>query len=423
MARARKGENDSRTEAAGTAGDDAANAGTREESPALVIEESQSTEWQPEAPASEPAESPSPEPVPPSASPRPRRGGFLPTVLGGAIAAGIGFGTAVYILPRVWVPEAPVADLDALRTSIAEQAARLDGLSATVETGAAESELADLSARVAALDDRSAAGLADLGDAVAGLDPRLASTAARIDDLEARIAALEKRPVEGGAASATALEAFGREMETLRAEMAAQKSALSEAEASLAEEASRAVENVRAAATEADRLRVAAEETARRATARAALGRIDAALTAGGALDPALAELRGAGFEIPPPLAEQGQGVPTLDALRTAFPGAARDALAASLRETAAGTTWDRFLAFLRTQSGARSLAPRDGQDPDAILSRAEAALQAGDLAGAIAEIGGLPAEGQARMAEWVALANRRISATAAAATLAAELQ
>ena len=142
-----------------------------------------------------------------------------------------------------------------------------------------------------------------------------------------------------------------------------------------------------------------------------------------GALDPALADLRDAGVAIPPPLAEQGQGVPTLEALRTAFPDAARDALAASLKETAAGDTWERLLAFLRTQSGARSLTPREGTDPDAILSRAEAALAAGDLAGSISEIGGLPAEGQARMTEWVALASRRISATEAAAALAAELQ
>ena len=148
-----------------------------------------------------------------------------------------------------------------------------------------------------------------------------------------------------------------------------------------------------------------------------------AALMAGGALDPALADLRDAGVAIPPPLAEQGQGVPTLEALRTAFPDAARDALAASLKETAAGDTWERLLAFLRTQSGARSLTPREGTDPDAILSRAEAALAAGDLAGSISEIGGLPAEGQARMPEGVALASRRISAPEAAAALAAELQ
>ena len=113
----------------------------------------------------------------------------------------------------------------------------------------------------------------------------------------------------------------------------------------------------------------------------------------------------------------------SVEALRAAFPPAARDALAASLRETASGSLWDRTLAFLQTQSGARSLAPREGTDPDAILSRAEAALAAGDLEAAITEIGALPADGQARMTEWVALANRRIAATAAAAALAAELK
>ncbi len=126
---------------------------------------------------------------------------------------------------------------------------------------------------------------------------------------------------------------------------------------------------------------------------------------------------------MPPALAEQGQGVPTLEALRAAFAPAARAALAASLKQTAGGSLWDRSLAFLRTQSGARSLTPREGADPDAVLSRAEAALAAGDPGASIAAIAALPTDGQARMAEWVALAKRRIAATAAAAALAAELE
>ncbi|MCB2126758.1 MAG: hypothetical protein H6897_13185 [Rhodobacteraceae bacterium] len=428
MARARKGEGKAETEApealaSEAASEDALDPGAREEASVTAPEDAEPTGWDTSAPEAKPEEEPSHQAPPQSESSRPRRGGLLPLVLGGAIAAGLGFGTALYVLPRYWVPEAPTAELDALKNSIAEQAARIDSLSTLIEAANSDAKVADLSAAVAALDAKSASGLADFGDMVAGLDSRVASAATRLDDVEARISALEKRPVAGGAASATALEAFGREMDTLRAQMAAQNSALSEARATLAEEANRAVESVRAAAAEAARIRTESEAAARRATARAALDRIDAALMAGGALDPALADLRDAGVAIPPPLAEQGQGVPTLEALRTAFPDAARDALAASLKETAAGDTWERLLAFLRTQSGARSLTPREGTDPDAILSRAEAALAAGDLAGSISEIGGLPAEGQARMTEWVALASRRISATEAAAALAAELQ
>lgn len=352
-----------------------------------------------------------------------RRGGFLPTMLGGAVAAGMGFGAAIYVLPRVWTPPAQTGELEAVKGALAEQTGRIDSLSATVGSAATQAALADLAAAQSALGEKSAADLATLSETLGELDARLAETTARIDGLEARVAGLEKRPVSGGAASATALEAFGREMEALRSEMSAQKERLAEAQAAIAAEAARASERIEAAAAEADKLRAEAEATARKATIRAALGRIEAALKAGGPLDPALADLRGVGVEIPPALAEQGQGVPTLDALRAAFPPAARDALAASLRETAGGSAWERLFAFLRTQSGARSLTPREGSDPDAVLSRAEAALAAGDLSAALDEIGALPAGGQARMAEWAALARRRIDATAATTALAAEVQ
>lgn len=362
---------------------------------------------------------PEPRPVPE----RSRRGGFFPTVLGGAVAAGLGFGAAVYVLPRVWTPEVPTAEVDALKAGLSQQSARLDDLSKAVESGPTAASVADLSTALTAAREDAASRVATLGDTLETLDARLVALSERIDGMEVRLSELEKRPVQGGAASALALEAFGREMEALRSEMATQKAAFAEAQSRVAEEATRATENVRAAAAEADRLRAEAEQTARQSLARAAFGRIEAALTAGGALDPALADLRAAGVDIPPALSEQGQGVPTLDALRAAFPPAARSALAVSLRETAEGSMWNRLLAFLRTQSGARSLSPRDGADPDAVLSRAEAALSAGDLAAAIAELDSLPADGQARMAEWTALAKRRIAATEAAAALAAELK
>lgn len=367
---------------------------------------------------------PSPESAP-AAAPRPRarRGGFVPMLLGGAIAAGLGFGAATYVMPQLGLSGAPAADVATLKDGLARQATEIETLSKSVSSRPADPAVAELAKALEEERGKTATSLAALNDTLAGLDARLADTAARLETLEPRLAALEKRPVEGGAASATALDAFGREMAALRTEMAAQKTALAEAQSQVGEEAARATESVKAAAAEAEKLRAEAEETARHATARAAVGRIEAALSAGGALAPALADLDAAGVTVPPALAEQAQGVPTLDALREAFPPAARDALAVSLKETAAGSGWDRVFAFLRTQSGARSLTPREGTDPDAVLSRAEAALGAGDLSATIAEIGALPAGGQARMAEWVALAQRRIAATEAAAALAAEVK
>ncbi|MGC1487099.1 MAG: hypothetical protein WA784_04835, partial [Albidovulum sp.] len=71
----------------------------------------------------------------------------------------------------------------------------------------------------------------------------------------------------------------------------------------------------------------------------------------------------------------------------------------------------------------ARSLTPRAGEDPDAILSRAEAALGTGDLKTALVEIATLPEAGRARLAEWTGLAERRLAAAAAIAALAADME
>jgi acyl-CoA synthetase (AMP-forming)/AMP-acid ligase II len=82
----------------------------------------------------------------------------------------------------------------------------------------------------------------------------------------------------------------------------------------------------------------------------------------------------------------------------------------------------DRVGNFLRSQTGARSLAERQGTDPDAILSRAEARVAQGDVSGALSEIATLAPEGQAAMADWVAAAEARVSAIEAADALAAAL-
>ena len=58
--------------------------------------------------------------------------------------------------------------------------------------------------------------------------------------------------------------------------------------------------------------------------------------------------------------------------------------------------------AFLRTQMQARSLTPQEGSTPDAVLSRAEAALGGGDVAATLAELDALPAEGRAAMQGWI---------------------
>jgi hypothetical protein len=77
---------------------------------------------------------------------------------------------------------------------------------------------------------------------------------------------------------------------------------------------------------------------------------------------------------------------------------------------------------FLTRSLGVRSVAPREGNDPDAVLSRAEAAVNAGDLSAALNELDTLPEEAQAVMADWRAAADARVSARTAADALAQRL-
>ncbi|PJE34836.1 hypothetical protein CVM52_20190, partial [Pseudooceanicola lipolyticus] len=67
---------------------------------------------------------------------------------------------------------------------------------------------------------------------------------------------------------------------------------------------------------------------------------------------------------------------------------------------------------------GARSVEPRAGDDPDAILSRAEAAVSTGQLQQALDELAALPDAAKPALADWIDSAQRRIAAKQAATAL-----
>ena len=152
----------------------------------------------------------------------------------------------------------------------------------------------------------------------------------------------------------------------------------------------------------------AAAESTRRAEAVAAVAALQSALDRGVTPEEARQTLEGAGLEAPEALTRD---VPSLDSLQASFPEAARAALRASLRgDSAAGqdsASGDGNLLtnFLRAQTGARSVEAREGSDPDAILSRADEAVQAGRIADAVTEIEALSDNARAApaMAEWLA--------------------
>ena len=72
---------------------------------------------------------------------------------------------------------------------------------------------------------------------------------------------------------------------------------------------------------------------------------------------------------------------------------------------------------------GARSVTPQEGEGPDAVLSRAEAAVAAGKLQEALNDLSALPETARNALSRWEAAANARVAAVTAAADLAQSLQ
>lgn len=334
----------------------------------------------------------------PDSKPEPRRSGLAGALLGGALAAGAGFCVAQFV-PQGW----PIADTSALESRLAAQ----------------ETEIAGLKAALAALpapDPTLGARLDAVTQAVADL-PSPPDTA----DLASRIAALEALPTGNG--NGPSLAEFAAQSEALRAlqtEVAALRASGGAVPANVEALVTQAEQRLKDAEAQAATLKAEAEALTRAATSRAALGRVQAALESGVPFATALPDL---GLEVPAVLAAAAEtGIPTLTALQTAFPDAARAALEAALRANM-GESWsERVGSFLRSQTGVRSLTPREGSDPDAILSRAEAALATGDLQAALAELTALPPEAAEQMAGWRGLAEQRRAAIAAVADIAATL-
>nr|WP_283254953.1 mitofilin family membrane protein [Marivita sp. GX14005] len=154
------------------------------------------------------------------------------------------------------------------------------------------------------------------------------------------------------------------------------------------------------------------------------MAEITAALETGTGFEDAVDVLGSNGVEVPEPLTANAEtGVATQGALIEAFPDAARDALAeARALQTDGASGTSRVTSFLANQLGARSVEPRDGDDPDAVLSRAEAAVRAGNLQTALDEIATLPEEAQAALADWAERAQTRLETKNAADTLVQRL-
>lgn len=406
--------------------EDTAEAASSDPAPAEAVLDapaSEDTDATPDT-ATEPVEVPRPTDEPRRDPPPPVRSGsgFFGFVTGGILAAVIGFAAARYVLPEDWPVAGGSSDRAALEQQVADQAAtiaalgeEIDALRAapppapSVAPEALDALRDDLATRMADTQTALDQGLRDIGDRIAGLDARLSE--------------VEKRPVDGGGVSEAAIAAYTRELDALKAELEAQRAATADLAGSFDARAAEAEARLAEAQAQAAEMRAAAEAESAAASLRAALGQVQAALETGSPFAGPLDDLTAAGVTVPDPLASvAADGAPTLAALQRSFPEAARAAIEASVRANMGDSWTDRAAAFFQVQTGARSLTPRDGSDPDAILSRAEAALADGQIQTALDEVATLPPEGQDAMADWAAQARARLAAIDAAAALAADL-
>lgn len=324
----------------------------------------------------------------PATTQQPAKGpGAFALILGGVAAGAIGFAAAYLGLAQT----EPVRD-EALASEVIDLGQRVDDQAGTIES---------LSEKVGGIANTDDSALEAQIEALGTLSERVAQAEDTLDAIDARLRDVEQRPVTESADPA-AIAAYEAELDAARQELAAQRA------------------DLQALIEQAMNTETAADEAAVAAMQRAAISRILAALDNGAGFAGAVTELQDTGVEVPEILVSTAEsGVVTLSSLQESFPEAARAALDASRDVSGEGTG---LSGFLRNQLGARSLEPREGDDPDAVLSRAEAAIRDGRLQDALAELEALPEEGRAELSDWTGRATERREALGAAQSLSETL-
>lgn len=262
-----------------------------------------------------------------TATPRGRRGGgFVPAMLGGVVAAVLGFAAARSdlldpLLPAPWRSVDFGAEIAGLKSTVADQARAL----ADLQAGLAAIDMPDLTpvnAELAALKQ----ALADQRGELTGLGQRQTAQHDMLTRIDERLTALEKRPIEQGV-SKEAIAAYERELAKLQQAIADQRS-----------QVELLVGEATAMKAEAARAEAEAQRSAELARQRTTLAQICAALDAGAPYADLLASLSAAGVTVPGALtASAADGVATMAALRASFPDAARAALASARSADPAG--------------------------------------------------------------------------------------
>ena len=117
------------------------------------------------------------------------------------------------------------------------------------------------------------------------------------------------------------------------------------------------------------------------------------------------------------PLRPVADGGSTDSALAASFHAVAPKVLAAASQGEQGGVV-DRFLAHLHSLVQVRDLNETAGDDPPALLSQIEALSRRGDIGGALAAFSKLPAPARQAAGDWLTLARTRQAADAALQTI-----
>ncbi|KAB6716619.1 MULTISPECIES: hypothetical protein [Roseobacteraceae] len=304
-----------------------------------------------------------------------KRGGLVPTLLGGVICVALGYAGAQFIKPEGW--PFPGANTDELAQQLTDLSAQLADLKSSTQdqiaaTHSAQDRLkSEIEAQIAAIDP---------GQAIQPLQDQLSN-------FESRLTEFEARPVAEAVVSPEATAAYERQ--------------LAEMQNLLTDEIAR---------LEAAKAQSAAEEKA--ATAATQKARLQRLVDAGDPFASVLYELE---EDAPAALKEAAQnGIASVTELQDTYPDAARAALMSASRAAYEAGEQGWFDTALQTQLGLRSTKPKEGDDADAILSRAEDAVRKGQFASAITTLEALPEAGQAEMQPWIEQAQKRVDVMAA---------
>ncbi len=309
-----------------------------------------------------------------------KSGGFWPLFLGGVVAALLGFVAGKTEVMDQFIPPS--------WRSTAENVETTDRLASMDQT------VSQLRGEIDELRGQIPGAPEDNSEALNGFTTSMNALSASVDELETRVSALEQRPEPAPDASPNV------NVEALTDEMQAQQAQIDK----LLEDA----QNMQASAAAA----------ANTTLARAAATRVLSAVDSGSPFATALSDVSAnSDVEIPQALGSAADdGVTTLSELQQTLPEAARSALAAA--RTNATDENGGFGGFLRQQLGARSVEPRAGDDPDAVLSRMEEAVRQGRLADALTEAEALSDPAKAELQSWMDAAQARLEATNAAEAL-----